>query len=65
MYTLKFFGDDGEFEYTYGVFDSLVPLFRTTRVMYLTWTFDGDAFISEATRFPEANSHGNWYVSLV
>lgn len=63
VYTLKFFGLDGEFEYTYGTFSYVEFAFRVPRVHGMTWTFDGDGWSSENAVFMEAKKVGNWYIS--
>lgn len=64
-YALKFFGLDGEFEYTYGTSENIEFLFRNPRVNSLRWSFDGDGWTSDPAAFVEANQVGNWYIARV
>jgi hypothetical protein len=64
MYSLTFFGNDGEFEYVYSSsFPHVEWAFRTARIQGLTWTMDGDGWSSEETIFTEAGKAGSWYVT--
>lgn len=64
MWALVFVGEDGEFSYTYSVdFSYPEEAFRTPRLFGLTWTFDGDTWLSKYTLFPEANKWGRWTIT--
>jgi hypothetical protein len=64
MYSLIFFGDDGEFSYVYSTtFSCVENAFRSHRLYGLTWTMDGDTFTSERVYFGEPGKFGTWNVT--
>jgi len=63
MFTLIFFGNDGEFRYDYGTSEVIEWLFRNPRLRGLSWSFDGDGWSSEDSVFHEADKVGVWYIT--
>jgi len=63
MFSLTFYGNDGEFEYTIQRSEFPEYLFRHPRVHGFSWDFDGDGWYTTLDkRFPEANQVGGFLI---